>query len=205
MSTRRLSLLPFPASFTKHDCARREFRIRVFDPRLDEFVVEVILSWRVRFRCSHCHAVFTEYPPFALPHKRFVKQDLLAKALNYLSGQPPDGPATYRESVREQRVPPSYANDNNGRQLSHVTLWRWLSWLGSLTDLVQWGTQLVLQKDPQADLHRKSCPVANHQARSAQRRQTLEQATMTLHAAEAFSRCFGGSLFTHLGTAGALA
>jgi hypothetical protein len=116
-----LPLLPFPASFTKHDCASREFRIRVFDPQLDEFVVEVIPSWRVRFRCSHCHAVFTEYPPFALPHKRFVQQEPLAKV------------------------------------------------------------------------------------RSPERRQTLEQAAMTLHAADVFYQCFGVSLFTHIATAGVLA
>jgi hypothetical protein len=200
-----LSLLPFSASFTKHDCARRQFRIRVFDPQLDEFVVEVVSSWRVRFRCRHCQAVFTEYPPFALPHKRFVKQDLLAKAQNYLAEQQSDEPTTYRESVREQRVPASYANDHDGRQLSHVTLWRWLSWLGSLKNLVRRATQLVLQKDPQADLHRKSCPVALAKVRSPERRQTLEQATLTLHAAEAFYQCFGVSLFTHLETAGALA
>jgi hypothetical protein len=192
--------------FARHDCARRQFRIRVFDLRLDEFVVEVVPSWRVRFRCRPCQKVFTEYPPFALPHKRFVKQDVLAKALNYLADQQPDGQAaTYRESVRDKRVPPGYANNNKGRQLSHVTLWRWLSWLGSLKNLVQRATQLVLQKDPQADLHRKSCPVAHGKTRSPQRRQTLEQATMTLHAADAFPRYFGVSLFTHLGTAGALA
>ncbi len=159
----------------------------------------------MRFRCSHCDAVFTEYPPFALPHKRFVKQGLLAKAQQCLADQPTDRQTTYRESIREQRVPLSYANDHNGRQFSHVTLWRWLSWLGSLKDLVQWGTQLVLQKDPRADVHRQNCPVALAKVRSPQRRRTLEQATMTLHVADAFFQCFGVSLFTHLGTAGVLA
>jgi len=200
-----LSLLPFSASFTKHDCARRQFRIRVFDPQLDEFGVEVVPSWRVRFRCSHCRAVFTEYPPFALPHKRFVKQDLLAKAQKYLAQQQSGEPTTYREAVRDRRVPPSYANNNNGRLLSHVTLWRWLSWLGSLKHLVQRATQLVLQKDPHADIHRRNCPVPLAKVRSPQRRQTLEQASMTLQAAEVFSQCFGVSLFTHIGTTGSLA
>jgi hypothetical protein len=205
LSTRRLPLLPFPAAFTKHDCTRRQFRIRVFDPQLDEFVVEVILSWRVRFRCSHCHAVFTEYPPFALPHKRFVKQDLLAKTEHYFAQQQAGQPTTYRQAVRDQRVPPSYAHQDDGRQLSHVTLWRWLSWLGSLKDLVQWGTQLILQKDPRADVHRQSCPVADANVRSDQRRRTLEEASMALHVANAFCQCFGVSLFTHIATAGVLA
>jgi hypothetical protein len=200
-----LPLLLFPASFTKHDCARREFRVRVFDPQLDEFVVEVILSWRVRFRCPHCRAVFTEYPPFALPHKRFVKQDLLAKTQHYFAQQQAGQPTTYREAVRDQQVPPSYAHQDHGRQLSHVTLWRWLSWLASLKDLVQWGTQLVLQKEPRADVHRQNCSVADANVRSDQRRRTLEQASMTLHVANAFYQCFGVSLFTHIATAGVLA
>jgi hypothetical protein len=200
-----LPLLPFPASFTKHDCAGREFRVRVFDPQLDEFVVEVIPSWRVRFRCSHCHAGFTECPPFALPYKRFVKQELLAKAQNYLAQQQADEPTTYRESIREQRVPLSCANDQNGRQLSPVTLWRWLSWLASLKHLVQRATQLVLQKDPRANLHRPCCPVPLAKVRSPERRRTLEQATLTLHAADVLYQCFGVSLITQMGTAGVLA
>ena len=85
---------------TKHDCARRQFRIRVFDQELDEFLVQVILSWRVRFRCSHCRAVFTEYPLFALPHKRFVKQDLLAEPQNYLAQQQSGSGRRARQRLR---------------------------------------------------------------------------------------------------------
>jgi len=193
------------SDFARHDCTRRWFRIRVFDPQLKEFVIEVLPSWRVRFRCRHCQKVFTEYPPFALPYKRFVKQDVLAKALNYLERQPPDARASYRESLREKLFPLGYTHQDKGRQLSHVSLWRWLSWLGSLQDLVQRATQLILQKDPRADVHRQSCAVADAKVRSAPRRQTLEQATMTIRVADAFCLYFGVSLFTHFGTSGVLA
>jgi len=193
------------SDFSRHDCTRRQFLVRVFDPELDEFVIEVILSWRVRFRCRQCQKVFTEYPPFALPYKRFVKQEVLGKAQNYLDRQPPDARATYRESLREKRYPLGYANQNKGRQLSHVTLWRWLSWLGSLKNLVQQATQLILQKDPRADVHRQSCPIADAKVRSAERRRTLEQATRAIHVADVFFAYFGVSLFTHFGTGGVLA
>ena len=195
-----MSLLPFPPSFAKHDCARRKFRLRVYDPTLDEIVVEVIESWRVRFRCRHCRKTFTEYPPFALPHKRFVKQDVLAKALKYLSAeQEPKCRATYREAVWERRVPLSYAEDQEGHQFSHATVWRWLSWLGSLKDLRQWATQLIFQKDPQANLHWKPHPIANHKVRSEERRKTLEQAAMTLDIVDDFSRIIWGKLVHPLG------
>ena len=175
----------------------------MYDPTLHEILVEVIESWRVRFRCRHCRKTFTEYPPFALPHKRFVKQDVLGRALKYLSAEKKPKPkcrATYREAVWEGRGPLSYAEDQEGRQFSHSTIWRWLSWLGSLKDLMQQATQLILQKDPQANLHWKPHPIANHKVCSEERRKTLEQAAGMLDVVETFSLLFGVSLFTHLGT-----
>ena len=200
-----MSLLPFPPAFAKHDCARRKFRLRVYDPTLDEIVVEVIDSWRVRFRCRHCRKIFTEYPPFALPHKRFVKQDVLAKALKYLSAEKkPKCRATYREAVWEGRGPLSYAADQEGHHFSHSTIWRWLSWLGSLNDLRERATQLIFQKDPQAHLHWKLHPIAAHKVRSEARRKTLEQAAMMLDVVDTFTLLFGISWFTRLGTGGAV-
>lgn len=199
-----MSTLPFSASFTKHDCARRKFRVRVYDPTLDEMVVEIIESWRVRFRCGNCLKTFTEYPPFALPHKRFVKQDVLAKVEKYLSAEQPRCRATYRETVWEGTVPVSYAKDQEGHQLSHVSVWRWLSWLGSLEDLLQRATQLIFQKDPQADLHWKPHPIADHKVRSEARRQTLQRAARMLDMVGKFYILFGENLFTRLGTAGAV-
>jgi hypothetical protein len=172
----------------------------VYDPTLDEIVVEVLESWRVRFRCRHCRKTCTEYPPFALPHKRFVKQDVLAKAQKYLSAEQPSCRATYREAVWEGRGPLSYADDQEGHQFSHSTVWRWLSWLGSLKDLMQQATQLIFQKDPQANLPWKPHPIADHKVRSEGRRRTLEQAAMMLDIVDTFYRLFGVSLFTHLGT-----
>jgi hypothetical protein len=167
-------------------------------------VVEIIASWRVRFRCGNCLKTFTEYPPFALPHKRFVKQDVLAKAQQYLSAEQSRCRATYRETVWECQVPLSSAEDQQGRHFRHATVWRWLSWLGSLQDLLQWAMQLTLQKDPQADLHWEPHPIADHKVRSEVRRQILQRAARMLDVVETFSRLFGLSLFTHLGTAGAV-
>jgi hypothetical protein len=196
-----LFLLPFPASFAKHDCARRKFRFRVYAPILDELLVVIVESWRVRFRCRHCRKVFTEYPPFALPHKRFVKQDVLAKCQKYLSAERgPNCRATYREAVWERRVPLSYATDQEGHQFRHSTVWRWLSWLGSLEDLMQQAIRLIFQKDPQANLHWKPRPIADHKVRSEGRRKTLEQAAMMLDVVEMYFIIFGENLFTRLET-----
>jgi hypothetical protein len=201
----------FSARFAKHDCARRKFRVRLYDPTLDDIVIAVFDSWRVRFCCSHCGKTFTEYPSFAVPHKRFVQQDVLAKALPYLqdeqSEQAPQNqqapPRTYRAAVRERRLPASYIQDTHGRQLSHTTVWRWLSWLGSLRKLVQRATGMILEKNASADVHRQTFPIACHKYRSDSRRQTLQEAARLFHVVDIFSLTFGRSLFTHLGTAGA--
>jgi hypothetical protein len=206
-----LSPLSFSARFARHDCARRKFRVRLYDPTLDDIVIAVCDSWRVRFRCSHCGHTFTEYPAFALPHKRFIQENVLVKALRYLqdeqSEQAPQNkqapPMTYRAAVRERRLPPSYEQNTQGRQLRHTTVWRWLSWLGSLQKLVQRATGMILEKDPSADVHRQTFPIAASKYRSESRRKTLQQAARLFHVAEIFSRTFGVSLFTHLGTAGA--
>jgi hypothetical protein len=136
---------------------------------------------------------------------------VLAKALRYLQDEQSEQaeqkkqapPRTYRAAVRERRLPPSYEPHTPGRQLSHTTLWRWLSWLGSLRQLVQFATGLILEKDPSADVHRQKFPLANSKHRSESRRQTLQEAARLFQVAEIFSRTFGRSLFTHLGTAGA--
>ena len=201
---RGLSPLPFSARFARHDCAPRKFRVRLYDPTLDDIVIAVFDSWRVRFRCPHCGKTFTEYPPFAWPHKRFVQQDVLAKACKYLQDDP-DQPTTYRTAVRERRLPLGYRQHGpQGRQLSHSTVWRWLSWLGSWRELVQTATGLILEKDPSADVHRQDFPIARQKVRSEARRETLQQAARLFHVAEIFSHVLGVSLFTHLGTAGAL-
>jgi len=191
--------LPFSGRFAKHDCAPRKFRVRLYDPTLDDIVIAVFDSWRVRFRCPDCRKTFTEYPPFALPHKRFVQQDVLAKALGYLQ----DPQATYRTAVHERRLPAGYCQDGKG-QLSHSTVWRWLSGLGSWRTLVQKATGLILEEDPTADVHRQQFSIACFKVRSERRRKLLQQAARLFHVAEIFSRTFGVSLFTHLGTAGAL-
>ena len=193
-----MSPLPFSPSFARHDCAPRKFRVRVYDKTFDEIVVEIVDSWRVRFRCRHCQGIFTEYPPFALRHKRFVKQDVLSKACRYLQ----NNQATYRTTVQERRVPLSYRPDAGPeRGFSHCTVWRWLSWLGSMTEILQKATQLILEKDPKADVHRKKHPIAKTKYRSPRRRATLGQAVQMLKVADIFPRLFGVSLFTHFATA----
>lgn len=113
------------ADFARHDVSPRQFRIREGD------LICIISSWRVRFRCRDCGKVFTEYPPFALPYKRFAKPALIDHAKKYLQRD-----ISYRQSVQGTHTPVAYDGQagDQGRQLSRSTVWKWLTWLGSLKE-----------------------------------------------------------------------
>jgi len=128
--------------FAKHDVSPRQFRIREDD------LICVVASWRVRFRCRDCRKVFTEYPPFALPYKRFAKPVIIAQAKHYLGND-----HSLRQSVRGTHTPLAYdgPQGQQGQQLSRSTVWKWLTWLGGLKETLRRVTGLVLEKDPQAN------------------------------------------------------
>jgi hypothetical protein len=72
--------------------------------------------------------------PFALPHKRFVKQAVLETSKVYLGTD-----VTYEKAVWGKQVPIQYDPKEGGviargkdplPRLAPSTVWRWLSWLG---------------------------------------------------------------------------
>ena len=143
--------------------------------------------------------------PFALPHKRFVKQTVCARSKDYL-GQD----VSYRGAVRHQGRPifhedarPSSVLDEDlgSSALAPSTLWRWLSWLGGLGETVRAACQLIRQKQPDEMLHREPWPLPTHKYRSKDRRQVLQQATRGIVVDQIFQRLFGWEIFPHLATA----
>jgi len=184
----------------------RKFRVRVYDPELNEIVVEIVNSWRVRFRCPHCGKVFTVYPPFAIPYKRFVTQDILQKVNLYLEpARNPERkgkPMTYRHTLKEQNVPLSYRPDQDGRvrNVWPSTVWRWVGWLGSLIQERKDAIRLILEKDPKTDIHRKPYPIPKTMYRSNGRLRTLERAANVLDVVDAFTSLFGVRFFTRYAT-----
>jgi hypothetical protein len=180
----------------------RKFRVRVYDPDLNEVVVEMVNSWRVRFRCPHCGKVFTEYPPFAIPYKRFVSQDILQKVNAYLrpvrDAEPKGKPVTYRDTLKEQNVPLSYRPEKDGRvrNVWPSTVWRWVGWLGSLIQERRDAIRLILEKDPKTDIHRKNYLIPKTMYRSNGQLKTLQQVANTLDVVDAFASLFGVRFFT---------
>ncbi|MCP4395355.1 MAG: hypothetical protein GY804_13975 [Alphaproteobacteria bacterium] len=60
-----------PEVFKLHESRKRQFRLIVED------IVKVTVSFLLRWKCIDCGTTFTEYPSFALPHKRFVLTDIV--------------------------------------------------------------------------------------------------------------------------------
>jgi hypothetical protein len=143
--------------------------------------------------------------PFALPHKRFVKHTVCARSKDYLGRD-----ASYRDTVRHQGRP--IFHDDTGRHggadeehgppaLAPSTLWRWLSWLGGLSETVRAACQLIRQKQPGEILHREAWPLPLHKYRSANRRKVLQQAMRGIVVNQMFQGLFGREIFPHFATA----
>ena len=115
---------------------------------------------------------------------------------------------SYRDAVRHQGRPifhddatPCRVPNDDPPALAPSTLWRWLSWLGSLSETVRAAGQLIRQKQPGEILHREAWPLPAHKYRSQQRRQVLQRAARGIVVNQIFQRLFGWEIFPRLATA----
>jgi len=152
-----------------------------------------------RWRCRSCGVTFTHYPKFLLPYKRYAAPVIMTMSEQYVI----EPEATYREVVQPEETPLGYAEKEGGtideRQLSHTTLWHWLSWLGSKTGLTNQALDLLRQKDPGFELHRLARPMFPGKYRSAKRRNVLERAAELIRIGRRFAELFSKRIFPRLG------
>jgi hypothetical protein len=178
---------PKTPRFAQHQTVPRQFRVAIGD------VIQTISSWRVRFRCLDCLRTFTDYPPFALPHKRFVKQVVLEHVKKFLA----DDQATSQQATWGTLVPLGYESSTDGKQLSGSTVWRWTTWLGSLKKVLNQAARLIREKDPQDDLHRTFYPFPRRKVRQPARLELLQDAARLLfQVLPKMKQLFGADIFT---------
>lgn len=128
------------------------------------------------------------------------------KAKEYLGGE-----TSYRQVVRhggmpilyDDREPASMLPGGKGRAagLAPSTVWRWLSWLGGLQNVVREACALVRQKAPGSALHREAWPISARKYRSEARRQALQRAAQTLVIEVLFRELFDEEMFPSFATA----
>ena len=151
--------------FYRHDIRRRTFYVE--DESGETIAVQ---TWLVRWRCSKCDARFTDYPPFAMPYKRYVKQAIYEMAERLCR----DDSSTYRSTAGNQAAPSS--------------AWRWLTWLSGLWEQGNACLKFIITSNPNSILHRSAYFVNPRKYRSKQRASILECAFQTLDRIMAFER-----------------
>ena len=85
--------------------------------------------------------------------------------------------------------------------LAGSTIWRWVSWLASLENMLREASKLIREKAPRSLLHREPWPLSARKYRSDVRRQTLERAAQCLVTESLFRELFGQEIFPHFATA----
>jgi len=139
--------------------------------------------------------------PFALRHKRYVKQAVCEKSQGYL-----DRDISYEQAVRHDGMPIQYHPTQGGvmaagkdplPRLAPSTLWRWLSWLGALPDTLSAARKLIRQKEPDSTLHREVWALLPRNCRSEQRRSVLQRAMQLIVSEGLFASSFHQGLFPH--------
>jgi hypothetical protein len=111
--------------FRLHECRRRLFRYIIGSS------VKVILTLLPRWKCEVCQKTFTVYPPFAVPHKRFVLCDIEKLCQRYIK----DREETYCSTVSNEGLPIGYDEGTNNAAdhfLAPSTIWRWIGWLSHI-------------------------------------------------------------------------
>jgi hypothetical protein len=201
-----------PEGFTRHDCRRRIFLVIL------ERLIKKIFSLLTRWKCPLCGHPFTFYPPFALPHKRYVRQTVLEMGSRYVkedrmtdrkpgARHPPEDPMTYRKAVTEDRMPVFHetTGETPGEEsvpvLAHSTLHRWLTSISKLHHTLFEALRLIKEKAPTSEIFRDILPIHPLKYRSDGRRMQLQICQRLFQAAEEYSRLFATSVFPHLGTA----
>lgn len=143
--------------------------------------------------------------PFAAPHKRYARPPVGEKAKEYLGED-----ISYRKVACRQGMPILYddrrantirAGKDRVPGLAASTIWRWLSWLGSLENVVREAAQLIRQNTPSSALHREAWPLGVRKYRSDARRRTLQRAAQCLVIEPLFRELFQKEMFPNFATA----
>jgi hypothetical protein len=137
--------------FTRHEARKRTFRI------LCEELVQRVFGLVMRLKCPGCKKTFTQYPPFALPFKRYTRQTMMSFSECYLE----EVTLSYRKAVLKDGMPLFYdlRTDHDDaiddRALAHSTLYRSITSLSGFKEILRSAQDLILQKNPVSTICRR--------------------------------------------------
>lgn len=182
--------------FTLHERRHRLFHVII------DSLVHTIESFLGRWKCSLCKKTFTFYPEYALPYKRYVKDHCLSFSHAYLE----DDTETYQSISSAIGYASMQRPDCTGRQeiddrmLAGSTVWRWLSFFGSLKNTLRNAFDLIRQTSGDSGIFRQISPIHPRKYQSNERKTLLQHALRLLTAEVAYRNLFGFSFFPDLAT-----
>jgi len=183
-----------PESFRFHDQRKRSFLIVI------DRLVKCLLSFMTRWQCPLCEKVFTFYPDFALPRKRYVRDSVLQFSRPYLEVDC----LSYRKAVKVTRLPVFYdrlpTGEIDDRQLAHSTPCRWLTFFSGLKRTLQRALKLIREKSATSTIFRSALPIPPWKYRSAGRRIALQTALNFFFADDEYQELFQISITPRLAT-----
>jgi hypothetical protein len=121
-------------AFAFHGTRARRFLVLV-----GSYVCKVA-ALLARWRCPHCRRTFTDYPPFACPHKAYTLPQMTEHAAKYVSNTS----TSYRKGVCWANLPIFHENGpmegagpsrraniaSSPATMAHTSLFRWVTSLG---------------------------------------------------------------------------
>ncbi len=179
----------------------RHFKLHAFRERRFLIIVDMQVQPQqaplVRFRCPGCNKTVCFYPDFALPHKHYTRQSIMALAGRYVASDT----ATYQQAVwiDEQQSEPGYAS---GESLAPSTIHRWITSLSALANTTRKALNLICQQEPATTACRvlAQLTIARRKFMSRARKQRLLACFRLLTVEGFFRATFHLSIFTKLAT-----
>jgi Domain of unknown function (DUF6431) len=179
--------------FRRHEARRRTFRILCGE------LVERVLGLVMRLKCPGCGKTFTQYPPFALPFKRYTRQTIMSFSDSYLQEEA----LSYRNAVLNGGMPFFYGSGIregdaiDDRALAHSTLYRWISSLSGFKEILRSAQDIILQKNPVSAICRRLAALKVSLAKYVKdhREPLLKRALQLLHLEVEYRATFTVSIF----------
>lgn len=191
----RCSRCDATSGFTRHEVRRRLLRLIV------DLTVQVHVIVVARWKCARCRHVFTDFPSFILPYRRYASLSLMPLANDYLE----QDRLSYQRAVAPGGRVIGYVTAREKQQideraLHRSTLWRFLLFLGCQSAALESGLNLYSDHDPLSSLHRFLGTVAPRKHRSEKRQEILRTARRLLHLINHWERTFAERFFPRFAT-----
>lgn len=175
--------------FKGHGKRKRNFNVIV-----DQTVLTVF-GFLLRWVCPGCNKTSTQYPEFALPHKRYILPDMM----KYIESYVENDKESYAHLMKKS--PAGYTRfPGDEAQLSPMTIHRWISTLGNMPLLNAEALKLIHQKNPTAGIagHLAQITIDRRKYTSEIRRKILIGCRRIVHIERLFHQIFKVSIFFKL-------